>query len=149
MTTSGQTGPIRGDDRELVEVAFASDAVETEMIRGLLESAGIPSLAQRAGLNVDGPMLGFGLLARGFGGGPQRVMVHAGRAERARALLAETMVEDPEAAAEEIANASFLEEARGRGPRGYGVLGAYARFYVVAIAVFAVAFGLFMLLRVL
>lgn len=47
---------------------------------------------------------GFGLATRGFGGGPQRVMVHANRAEQARALLAETLVEGGEATLPEVAN---------------------------------------------
>jgi hypothetical protein len=85
-----------GATGKLVKVAFARDRVEGEMMKGLLENAGIPSLLEQEGLSVDGPQLGFGLATRGFGGGPQRVMVHASRAEQACALLAETLVADGE-----------------------------------------------------
>jgi hypothetical protein len=138
------------DDRprgELVGVAFAKDWVEGEMIHGLLENAGIPSLLQEVGLNVDGPQLGFGLLPRGFGGGPQRVMVHANRAEQARALLAKTLVEDGEEAWAEVANAEYLEDADGGKARGYGLVGAYARALLWSLGIMAVALGGFLLLR--
>jgi hypothetical protein len=118
------------------------------MIHGLLENAGIPSLLQQTGLNVDGPQLGFGLLPRGFGGGPQQVMVHANRAEQARALLAETLVEDGEEAPPEIANAGYLEDATGGKARNYGVVGAYARAILWSLGIMAAAFGVFLLLRV-
>jgi hypothetical protein len=94
---------------KLVKVAFARDRVEGEMIHGLLENAGIPSLLEETRLNVDGPQLGFGLASQGFGGGPQRVMVHAARAEQARALLAETLVEDKEQVWPEVVNAQYLD----------------------------------------
>lgn len=132
---------------ELVDVAFGRDTFEAELIKGLLDDAGIPSLLQQVGLNVDGPLLGYGLLPRGFGGGPQRVMVHAHQAERARVLLAETLVEADGGTLPEIADAEQLETARGRKPRNYGVVGAYARVYFWSFVVFALAFGVFLLLR--
>jgi len=138
-------GDRSGND--LVKVAFARDRVEGEMIHGLLENAGIPSLLEQAGLNVDGPQLGFGLANRGFGGGPQRVMVHAARAEQARALLAETLVEGEEEAMPEIANAEYLEDAGGGTARSYGVVGAYGRALFWSLGLIAVAFGVFLLLR--
>ena len=136
-------------DSELVKVAFARDRVEGEMIHGLLENAGIPSLLEQARLNVDGPQLGFGLATSGFGGGPQRVMVHAKRAEQARALLAETLVEDGEEAVSESANAAYLEDARGSRVRNYGVVGGYARALVWSLGIMGAAFGAFLLLRLL
>jgi hypothetical protein len=136
-----------GAGGELVKVAFARDRIEAELIHGLLENAGIPSLLEQAGLDVDGPQLGFGLTTRGFGGGAQRVMVHANRAEQARALLAETLVEDEEEAAPEIANAKYLEEAGGGRARNYGVVGAYGRALLWSLVVMAAAFGIFLLLR--
>lgn len=139
-----------GDDGpggELVRVAFARDRIEGELIHGLLENAGIPSLLEQAGLNVDGPQLGFGLATRGFGGGAQRVMVHANRAGQARALLAETMVEDGEEVPPEIANAEYLEEAGGGRARNYGVVGAYGRAWIWSLGIMGAAFGLFVLLR--
>jgi hypothetical protein len=138
-----------GDDApggELVGVAFAKDRIEGEMIHGLLENVGIPSLLQQVGLNVDGPQLGFGLATRGFGGGPQRVMVHANRAEQASALLAETLVEEGEPWAE-IANAEHPEDAGVGKARNYGVVSAYARALLWSLGVMAAAFGVFLLLR--
>ena len=57
---------------------------EGEMVRGLLETAGIPSILQAAGL--------FERVRHGFGGvpvygGAQKVMVHADRVEQAREAL--------------------------------------------------------------
>jgi hypothetical protein len=51
---------VEGDGAggELVGVAYANDRVEAEMIRGLLENGGIPSLLQPVGL--DGPQIGVG-----------------------------------------------------------------------------------------
>lgn len=132
---------------ELVKVAFARDRVEAELIHGLLENAGIPSLLEQARLNVDGPQLGFGLASQGFGGGPQRVMVHAARAEQARTLLAETLVEGEEQEWPEAANAQYLEEGRGARARNYGVVGAYGRALFWSLGLMAVAFGVFLLLR--
>ncbi len=85
---------MRGDSAgsEMVQVAYANDPVEAEMIQGLLASHGIPSLLQPAGLN--GPRRGFAGLQPGWGGGTQRVMIRADRADEARALLADTPAED-------------------------------------------------------
>ena len=83
-----------GEQGELVDVAFAKDPVQAEMLQGLLEDAGIPSLLQPTGLS--GLQLGLGRLYSGFGGGGQRVLVHAHRLEAARTVLAETLVSDDE-----------------------------------------------------
>lgn len=138
-----------GEGGELVQVAFANDPIEAEMIHGLLESAGIPSLTGRRGL--DGPLYGYGALQPGFDGGSRGVMVPAERAEQARALLAETLAENEGAAEDEVeisdlANARYLE-GRGRKPRSYGLGGAYARIYLWSFAFLVVAFGVFLLLR--
>lgn len=140
---------IEGDvpSGDLVQVAYADDPFNAEMIQGLLENAGIPSLLRPVGMTVHGPELGFGLLPRGLGGGPQRVMVHANRAEQARALLAETLVEDEEGAWPEIANAKHIEDGRGRKPRDYGLLGAYARAWLWSLLALAVFAGIWLLLR--
>ena len=130
---------------ELAQVAFARDRVEGEMIRGLLENAGIPSLLEQAGLSVDGPRLGFGLATRGFGGGPQRVMVHANRADEARALLAETLVDDGGGAIPEAVDQR--EDAGAGRARNYGVVGAYARAASWSFVALVVAFGAFLLFR--
>jgi hypothetical protein len=128
---------------ELVEVAFVGDEPQALMIQALLKEQGIPSLKQQA--TPSGPMLGYGLLNPG--GGSQRVMVNASQAEQARVLLAETLIED-ETAGPEPVNAEYLADAEGRGPRNYGVIGAYARAFLWSIGAMALAFAIFMLLRV-
>jgi putative signal transducing protein len=139
-----------GTGGELVSVAYAEDWVQAEMIQGLLQNGDIPCLLQPAGMTVDGPGLGVsGVLSRGFGGGPQRVMVHANRGEEARALLAETLVEDDESSWPEPVNAEYLEEASGRKPRSYGLLGAYARIYLWSLFAMVLICGLYFLSRVL
>jgi hypothetical protein len=138
------------DDGELVQAAFAADEIEAEMIQGLLESAGVPSLLQPTGFN--GPqMLGGMAGAAGVihGRGSQRVMVHAGRLEEARALLAEYLGEEDEQEWPETANARHLEGGSGPGSRIFAVAGAFARIWLFGAAFFAVAFGVFLLLRAL
>jgi hypothetical protein len=130
---------------ELVEVAFVGDQAEAEMIRALLESEGIPSLRQQ--VVPSGPQLGYGLLNPGSGS--QRVMVHADRLDEARAVLVDALGEGDQEAPDSV-NARYLEEAQaGRGPRSYGVVGAYARMFLAAFGLMALAFGGFMALRAL
>lgn len=74
-------------------------------------------------------------------------MVHADKAGDARRLLSETLVEEREAVSE-IANATYLDDAKGRGPRGYGLIGAYARIWLWSLGAVGVAFGIFLLLRI-
>jgi hypothetical protein len=132
--------PRSGDD--LVQIAFADTREEAALIRGLLREEGIRSLARQAGL--EGGVGTSSLLTRS----PRRIYVRPEDAARSRALLAETMVEDP--LAEEIpepANAEYLADAEGHRPRDYSVLGAYSRAWTVAIAVLAVAFVVLLILR--
>jgi hypothetical protein len=126
----------------LVQIAFAETREEAALMRGLLREDGIRSLVKQASIN--GPSLGAGLLTRSS----RRIYVRPEQAEAARKLLAETMVEDP--LAEEIpepANAAYLDEAAGPGPRHYTVLGAYARGWLVALVVFGVVLVLFIVLH--
>jgi hypothetical protein len=128
---------------DLVSVAFASDRAEGDMIQGLLDSAGISSLLQQAGIN--GPQIGIGLLNPG--GGPQRVMVRSGQAEAARALLEGATV--PGETGDWAEGDSSAEEERGgREPRSYGLAGAYGRIWAWSFGAMALAFGIFLLLRV-
>jgi hypothetical protein len=83
-----------GEQGELVDVAFAKDPIQAEMLQGLLGDAGIPSLLQPTGLS--GLQLGLGRLYSGFGGGGQRVLVHAQRFDDAREVLGKTLVSDDE-----------------------------------------------------
>jgi hypothetical protein len=128
---------------QLVGIAHASDRVEAEMIQGLLESAGIPSVLQHTG--IDGPLIGVGLLNPG--GGSRRVMVRAGESERAQALLAEALVEGEQVDWNDTANASHLEEGGWGKPRSYGLIGAYARIWAWSFGIMALAFAVFLLLR--
>lgn len=136
---------------ELTEVAYANDPLEARMIQGLLESDGIPSLLWPASKDV--PRIGVGGLRDGLGGGfasrgSRRVMVEVGRAEEARTLLDKTLAENEEEAEPEMANAGYLEAAGGdKGPRGYGLGGAYLRIYLWGFGIVALAFGVFLLLR--
>lgn len=81
---------------ELVEVAFAADAVEGAMIKGLLEDAGIPTFLRASATKGEGSELAFGMLTRGSSGGPQDVMVPAERAEEAAAVMAATAAAEPD-----------------------------------------------------
>lgn len=130
---------------ELVEVAFVGDEHQAAMIQALLEEHEIPSLQQQAA--PSGPRLGYGALNPG--GGPRRVMVHAHRAEEARALLDDVLAEG-EAEVPEPVNAGYLEDAEGgRRPRSYGVIGAYVRIFFWGFGGMGLAFGAFALLRAL
>jgi Putative prokaryotic signal transducing protein len=111
------------------------------MIEGLLEGAGIRCLLQPTG--IDGPLLGIGLLPRGS----QRVMVHASDAHAARSLLADALVEVEQESTAGIANARHLDDAMGRKPRNYGLIGAYARIWFWSLSAMGIAFGIFLLLR--
>jgi hypothetical protein len=126
----------------LVQIAFADTREEAAIMRGLLREDGIRSLARQASIN--GPALGSGLLTRST----RRLYVRPEDAAAARKLLSETMVEDPlEEEIPESANAEYLADATGHQPRDYTVLGAYARGWLVAVALLAIAFVLFLLLH--
>lgn len=127
---------------ELVEIAFVRDEGEALMIQALLDEHRIPSLQQQVA--PSGPQLGYGLMNPG--GGARRVMVHAQRADQARSLVAAARAEHENLP--KPVNAEYIDQGQsGRKPRSYGPLGAYARSYLVAIAVMALAFGIFMLQR--
>jgi hypothetical protein len=134
---------LSGED-SLVGVAFANNRAEGDMIQGLLNSAGIPSVLQQVG--IDGPRLGFGLLNPG--GGSQRVMVRSDQAEAAQALLAEVVVpSESEDCVGESAESPCAEEPREREPRNYGLIGAYSRIWGWSLGAMLLAFGAFLLLR--
>jgi len=131
------------DGEELVGVADAGDRVEAEMIQGLLESGGIPSVLQPTG--VDGPLLGIGWLNPG--GGSRRVMVRADQLEQARALLPEALVEGEQAELVEATDAEYPEELGRQEPRGYGLIGGYVRIWAWSFGAMVLAFAVFLLLR--
>jgi hypothetical protein len=128
----------------LVEVAFAGDEVQAAMIQALLESNGIPSIQEQVG--PSGRQLNTVLLSPG---GTRRVMVHAHRAEEARALLAKATAEGDQEAPESV-NARYLEEGSGgRAPRNYGLIGAYARILAVSTVAMGLVLAVFILFRAL
>jgi hypothetical protein len=136
---------------DLVQIAYADTREEAALIRGLLREEGIRGLLREEGIRslakqagVNGPMLGSGLLTRSS----RRIYVRPEDAARARALLGETMVEDPlDQEIPEPANAAHLADATGRRPREYSVLGAYSRAWIVAAAVLAVVFVVLLVLK--
>jgi hypothetical protein len=86
----GGGGGGGGGGGPLVKVAFARNQAEAEMLQGLLSEAGIPSILHRSG-GFDTPEF--------LAAGPRDVKVVSDLAERARAVLADTMIEegkDPE-----------------------------------------------------
>lgn len=126
-----------------VGVAFASDRVEAEMIRGLLESAGIPSAVQQVG--IDGPTVGVGLLNPG--GGSRRILVRADQAEAARAVVAQVLVPVEADELDGPVDTDDVDEAPGRKPRDYNLIGAYARAWLWSLVAMGLAFAVFLLLR--
>lgn len=134
------TTPDDLSDADLVEVAFAGNLAEGEMIQGLLQTGSVSSILQPVGIN--GPALGIGLLPHSA----QRVMVRAGQADAARHLLAGTIAEEG-LGAEELVNAAYLDDAQGRRPRSYGLIGAYTRAWLWSLTALAIAFGVFLLAR--
>lgn len=126
-----------------VGIAYANDRVEAEMIRGLLESAGISSAVQQRG--IDGPSLGFGLLNPA--GGSCRIMVHANQADAARAVLAESLAPGEPDGWDALTEADDASAASGRKPRNYNLIGAYARIWFWSLIAMGLAFAIFLLLH--
>lgn len=121
--------PERGR-RELVGVGYAANALEAQMIKGLLESEGIDAI-----VSSDRT-------------GSRAVMVGAARAEEARALIAAT-ASRAEGEAESLPEPDGEEESD---PLAVGPprdAGARARAYVLAVAALGLAFGIFLLLHAL
>lgn len=113
----GGGGGGGGDD--LIKVAFARTEPEAEMLQGLLSEAGIPSVLKRSG-GFDNPDF--------LSAGPRDIYVLAARAEEARRVLAETMLEDEDDEVRE------LEEQRrlARGETGVVSPGRLAFWIAVA-----------------
>lgn len=138
-THGGGGGPGGGDDEgggggggggDLVKVAFARNQAEAEMLQGLLGEAGIPSVLKRS-FGFDNPDF--------LSSGPRDVMVNAGDAQRAKDLLADTMIEDE---SDEVADLEG-ERRLARGETG-GPSPARLAFWILAVGA-----GGFLLLWVL
>jgi hypothetical protein len=132
-------GAERGED--LIQVAYADTREEAALVRGLLREEGIRSLAKSASYGRTG---GTGLVT----GSPRRIYVMPEHAERARELLGEVMVEEPEVEEfPEPLNAAHLADATGHKPRDYNIFGFYARTYLVGFVVLGIVLLLFLLLH--
>jgi hypothetical protein len=116
----GGGGGGGGGGGDLVKVAFARNQVEAEMLQGLLSEASIPSVLKRS-FGFDNPDF--------LSSGPRDVMVKAADAQRAKDLLAETMIEDER---DELA-ALEGERRLARGETG-GPSPARLAFWIVAVA---------------
>jgi hypothetical protein len=108
-----------GGGGDLVKVAFARNQVEAEMLQGLLSEASIPSVLKRS-FGFDNPDF--------LSSGPRDVMVNAADAQRAKDLLAETMIEDE---GDEVA-ALEGERRLARGETG-GPSPARLAFWILAV----------------
>ncbi|MDQ3725099.1 MAG: DUF2007 domain-containing protein [Actinomycetota bacterium] len=109
-----------GDDGRLVKVGFGRSQIEAEMLQGLLSGAGIPSVLKRT-MGFDTPEF--------LASGPHDVLVNRGDVERAREVLADTMLED------EGDEAVQLEEERrlARGETGV-VSPGWLAFWILVVA---------------
>jgi hypothetical protein len=116
---------------ELVGVGFPRSPVEAQLIKGLLESEGIPCLLQSLR-------------------GSRTVMVNAVHAEEARALLAEAEARAETEAGEaeslpDFGDSEDLEGSPGTAPRDLRPVGAGVNGWVLAFGVLGLAFGVFLL----
>lgn len=96
-----------GGGGDLVKVAFARNQAEAEMLQGLLGEAGIPSVLKRS-FGFDNPDF--------LSSGPRDVMVNAGDAQRAKDLLADTMIEDEGDEVAELEGERRLARGESGGP---------------------------------
>jgi Putative prokaryotic signal transducing protein len=87
-----------GGGGKLIKVAFARNQVEAEMIQGLLGEGGIPSVLKRA-RGFDAPEF--------LTAGPHDVFVDSSHAQKAKALIADTITDN-----ESDEEAELREEAR-------------------------------------
>ena len=109
-----------GGGGDLVKVAFARNQAEAEMLQGLLSEAGIPSVLKRS-FGFDNPDF--------LSSGPRDVMVNAGDAQRAKDLLADTMIEDESDEVAELEGERRLARGESGGPSP-----ARLAFWILAVA---------------
>lgn len=95
----GGGGGGGGGGNKLVKVAFARNQSEAEMIQGLLLEGDIPSVLKRS-RGFDAPEF--------MAAGPHDVMVDSDAAQKARDLLADTMIESEDEFRDEVAEESQL-----------------------------------------
>jgi hypothetical protein len=100
----GGGGGGGGGGGKLVKVAFGRNQSEAELIQGLLVEGGIPSVLKRS-RGFDNPDF--------LASGPHDIWVNSDLAQKARDLLAETMIESEAEERSEV-------EGQIRGARGEG-----------------------------
>jgi hypothetical protein len=83
---SHEGGGGGGGGGKLIKIAFARNQAEAEMIQGLLNEGGMPSVLKRA-RGFDAPEF--------MAAGTHDVLVDSSHAHTAKALLADTITEDP------------------------------------------------------
>lgn len=116
----GGGGGGGGNGDRLVKVGFGRTQIEAEMLQAFLSEAGIPSILKRT-IGFDAPEF--------FASGPHDVFVNVGDAQRAREVLAETMVED-----EDQQQRALEEERRLARGESAGVSPGRLAFWVLAVA---------------
>jgi hypothetical protein len=100
----GGDGGGGGGGGKLVKVAFARNQAEAEMLQGLLREAGIPSVLKRS-RGFDAPEF--------LAAGPHDVMVDSDLAQKARGVLADTMVESEGEERAELSEGAALRRGGG------------------------------------
>jgi hypothetical protein len=88
-----------GGGGKLIKVAFARNQAEAEMIQGLLLESSIPSILKRS-RGFDAPEF--------LAAGPHDVMVNSDLAQKARGVLADTMVESEDEERAELGDQARL-----------------------------------------
>lgn len=114
----GGGGGGGGGGGPLVKVAFGRNQAEAELMQGLLQEEGIPSVLKRSG-GFDNPDF--------LAAGPHDVFVTEAIAPRAREVLADLALEDRGEERAEL-------EAMGLAPRGGGPsVGTFALWFAVVV----------------
>ena len=119
--------------KSLVQVAVSESGAEAALIRGLLENENIRTLVRPP---IDGRVPPRGAC---------RIWVRPDDAVAARKVLGEAIIEDPrEDEIPEPVNAAYLS---GRNPPGDAGLIAHVGPWVIAAAILALVFGVFLLVH--
>jgi hypothetical protein len=103
----GGGGGGGGGGGKLIKVAFARNQAEAEMLQGLLTEAEIPSVLKRSA-GFDNPDF--------LSAGPHDVYVHKDLAQKARDVLADTLVESEDEERAELMEQRRLARGEGTGP---------------------------------
>ena len=108
-TPGDEGGGGGGGGGPLVKVGFGRNQPEAELLQGLLTEAGIPSVLKRSG-GFDNPAF--------LSAGPHDVYVASDTAQKARDVLAETMIESEGDETAELLEQRRLARGGDRTPAG-------------------------------